>query len=102
MLSVITGLHGSIRSEHVLVHAEAQFGGRDNKDILTFCAYGRPTKGQIMQWNEVMNMQSASRQSKNFDSMEDEEYDRMVMKQMPSKLNAKHFTVLTEYQVNNI
>jgi len=96
----MTGVYGSIRSEHVLVHAECELGDKSSKDILTFCAYGRPSQMQIMQWSEVMNARSASRQSQNYNDMDDEDYDRMVMKQMPARLNAKHFTVLYEYQLS--
>jgi len=97
----VTGLHGSVKSEHVLAHAEAQFGGKTDKNTLTFCAYGRPSPMQVEQWNEVKNMKSATRrsQSDQFESMDDGEYDQMVMKQMPSRLNANSYTFLTEHQL---
>jgi hypothetical protein len=46
-------------------------------------------------------MKSAARQSQasQFESMDDGDYDRMVMKQLPSKLNANSYTFLTEHQL---
>ncbi|KAI6170736.1 hypothetical protein M3Y97_01123800 [Aphelenchoides bicaudatus] len=51
----MTGVHGSIRSEHVLIHAECEVGTKNSKDIFTLCMYGRPSQMQLMQWSEVMN-----------------------------------------------
>jgi hypothetical protein len=96
----ISGLYGSIRSEHVLAHIEGEFGKKDNRNLVSFCVYGRPSLAQIQQWNEIRNMQSAKRDSdsENVDSVEDD--DRTVMQQLPSRLSAQHFSVLSEYQVS--
>lgn len=49
-------------------------------------------------------MRSARRQSESekFESMEDAEYDRMVMQDLPSRLTPKHYSFLAEYQVSKV
>jgi len=97
----LTGLHGSIPSQYVLTHVEAQFGYQKDKNSLTLCAYGRPSEMTVAHWNELKNTYSAARtsQSERYGSMKDEDYDQMVMKQLPSRLSANKYTFVTEHQL---
>ncbi|KAI6194866.1 Vit-6 [Aphelenchoides besseyi] len=99
----LTGVHGSIRSEHVIAHVETEWGkeSASKKNILTACAYARPSSFRVRQWNSLVNARTEDRRSNSRDyaDMDADEYDRMVLKQTPSSLAANRLTAVVEHQL---
>ncbi|KAI6232912.1 hypothetical protein M3Y99_00978200 [Aphelenchoides fujianensis] len=88
----LTGVHGSIRSEHVMAHIETEWG------MQTAAKKEHPYR---LRWNSLVNARAEDRRSNagDYAQMEAEEYDRMILKQTPSRLSANRMTAVVEHQL---
>ena len=97
---MLTGVYGSVRSEHTLAHAEAQWGveAANEKNTLVACIYARPSSSAVRRWNSYKDAAMSPAQSNAGDDDEAEERERMAFAQAPAILEASRLTAIVEHQ----
>ncbi|CAD5224030.1 unnamed protein product [Bursaphelenchus okinawaensis] len=83
----LNGIHGGIKSQHVIAHAEVHFSkySDQDKNTVSLCLYGRPLASQAQELEGKLSSESPD----------------YVMNEMFTRIPATHFTVLMESQLNS-